>query len=358
MRRSQLLFAMTVAMLFGISVFAAFMISIRNARPILEVDNPDDLQLGEVQLQDRSRRTIRFVNTGRRTAEVSELKTSCGCVSVSPKTFAIGPGQSADVELSFDFQSVTDRNEIAMDREFGVNLLAATTPPHRNVFQWRIQARIKSVFKRMPPLVEFQSDGPRSTPIVGRFEVVCHQPLDELQVTPSSSDVRVRVHPDQERRVFQVEFEGAFAEYGEKAVKLAIAPVRSAFRDFPIETQVILRRSPDVHAEPAFINLGMVNPGEAAEATMALVSKSNKHFETKSVSVVSDNAPDATNALKVLPDETFGQFAVAAASTVTGSHSGIVAFDVGQGDEVYTIRVPYNYHVSEISPDTAVRSPN
>ncbi len=339
---------MTCVALGAISAYAAFMYRLRSAEPVLQVVDPSLLDFGQVNVQDQASRKIRLLNAGRHRLEIGDLKASCGCVQVTASTMILEPGASTEVALNFDFLSVANRNAIPAATEFAVNLYVVTKPPHREVFRWQLTGNVNSVFRRVPELVELRSQGVLAQPLNGTFDLEFHQPIDDLAVTVDDPGVQVRSTADVERRRFQIEVKAELKKYGSKELALQFIPMVNGAPQSPVVTHVLLEKLADVRAEPAFINLGLVDSTRQDRAAVQLVSASESVFRVVSTCIQS-SASDATaeSSLVVESVTEKPQFVISPLVSTAGTHNGVVVFAVEQHNERYDVSVPYSFHVLE-----------
>lgn len=193
MRRQGSLLTMA-AIVLGLSAFAGYLRSTRSGGPKLEIENPGQLILGKVSVQDPCLRTVRIKNVGNLAIRRGKFQVSCGCSRVTPSAFALPPGEAVDVQLEFDFLSLTNQHEIPVAREFSVALQALSQAPVPAVFQWPFRGVIHSVYQRVPAVVEFATRAPPSDPVTGEVEFRFHEPIERLLV--SSDDAGVAVQMD------------------------------------------------------------------------------------------------------------------------------------------------------------------
>lgn len=352
--RHSLLIATCVA-LFGISTYAAFMYRLRNAKPVLQIVDPSVLELGQVNIQDPCTRTIRLVNTGLHRITIGDMKASCGCVKVTAARPTLEPGEATDVALDFDFLSLANRNDIPKSAKFSVNLYALTKPPHHEVFSWQLTGTVVSAFRHAPQFVEFRSRGSLAQPVEGRFTVEFHRHIDDLDIKVEEPGVDLHIDRDAEHRIFQIQVKAVLGEFTKQELALKIAPVIDGVSQSPIESLVYLEKLADVRAEPAFINLGMIDPNHPSRANVRLVSSLAAEFEVLGARVQSNEWPEIANgSLALEPAGAEPVFVVMPSAAEAGTHTGSVVFELQQHGDKYEVAVPYSFHIAESKVELAV----
>jgi len=340
--------AMAVVVM-GLSIFAGYLRQARRAVAILEIENPEILSLGPISLEDRCARTVRLKNSGRRAVTVGELRVSCGCSRVSPSRFTLEPGAAMDVALEFDFLSLTNQNEIAPARDFSVILQAISHAPDRALFRWPIVASVHSIYKRVPAIVEFESHELPSMPIKGEIDFEFHEPIDELKVTAVDPEVSIRVQAESDHRRHRALVAAAFDQFGEREIALRVAPVVSKKLLASLTTRLFLRRLPDVVAQPAFISLGVVQPGSPNSTALVLVSTSGKPFSATGFRCRPAETSTVANGdvLNVVESRRAPyEYTIASPAVEPGTYSGELTVSISQQGSTYTLPVPYVFHVA------------
>jgi Protein of unknown function (DUF1573) len=164
----------------------------------LTVDS-SSLDLGEVWEEPAYVRTLSLHNQGPREVNITDVLTSCGgCVSVSPRSFTVPPGGTAQLAVTLDLTR-TGQSDLGHDvRPFAAEVYP-TTPGVRAPGErasWTLAGRVRSRVTLDTLALDFGERPVSGEPAEPRVvTATVHVPAQGLKVTMADPGVAATVRP-------------------------------------------------------------------------------------------------------------------------------------------------------------------
>lgn len=316
---------------------------------------PELLDLGHLWDNTRFPWTLHLRNETAEEIEVVEIKNSCNCVSVEPKSFVVPGGGSTAVELLLDLHSKDPDDASRPWWSYETELVAITKThlPEENL--WGLRGRVYRY-----PLIALPAPVDFAELLVAAYafpsmtvDVECLRPTADLSARCDESMAAVRVKRVEETpQRYRLEIspredlpagEHRFSVH--LRPKIAANHVPPGLEDIPeLELPVIANVCRDVYVSPSHIAFGAVTVDEVAEQIVMLSSRHRKPF---SVQV----AESGTSSVAPVTVDSGGDsldccFRVSQQATESGPQSTEVRFTVEQqgGKASYEIVLPVSYH--------------
>jgi hypothetical protein len=256
------------------------------------------LDLGEVWEEPAYVHTLSLHNRSSREVTVTDVATSCGCVSVSPRSFTVPPGGTARLAVTLDLTR-RGHSELGRDvRPFAAEV-RPTTPGARAPGEragWTIAGRVRSRVT-LDALAHHFGERPVSgEPAEPRaLTATVHVPAQGLQVTTAEGGVTAGVSPlDPAGHRYAITLTpdtkalapGAFKTTATVSV---VTPSGETLFGARLPMEGVVR--PEASLLPAHLILGPRPVGETAAGTLVL-----QGGDTKDVTVeqIETDSPDVT----------------------------------------------------------------
>jgi hypothetical protein len=253
----------------------------------LHID-PKNLDLGEVLDHSVFAWSIHVENRGSSTINVSEIRTSCECLQVTPKSFTLGPGKATDIHLQIDLgikpgESVDLKKQPRLFRT-GIRFLFQDGE-ERTAESYLIEGKVWDVV---------QID--RSAQFLGRHSILS-QPLVPIRIKLPEAAIPIQKieatlpnHPEWNAQI-------AKSDKGERELVLSTnQPLPIGEVKLPIEFAFETSRGPtkrkiefegqiveDIQVFPPSIVLGPGKIGSVQEQTIRLESLSKRSIQVQSI---------------------------------------------------------------------------
>lgn len=186
------------------------------------------LHLGEVWEEPEFVHRLTVQNRGSGEVKVTDVLTSCGCVSVSPRTFTVPPGGSTQLAVTLDLTTRTQAELGADVRPMAIDVypvIPAAQVPGKHP-SWRITGRVRSRLTLDTFGLHFGERPVFDEPAEPRAVLaVAHVPVQELKVETADAGVKAHVR---------------LLDPGGRRYKIALTPDTSVLSPGPFKTNAIV----------------------------------------------------------------------------------------------------------------------
>lgn len=295
------------------------------------------LNFGQVWEQSRFRWKVPITNSGSEEVQVMGFSATCSCLAVEPPAFAMQPGESREVELTFDLTRRGKELVGDWERSFEVRLFPQVQAAAARPAGWTFTGNVKVPIVLSPPILEFgekplfhgQSAAPQEV------RVSCATPLDSLicrwdipkgqipkgkaEVTnvANGSEFVVKVTPSN------------FLLPGLYSEKIELLPVFPGRRDVPpVTLSCKINVLPDIATQPANLVLFAAENRPVPQGTVRVASRSGRRVSRCVAEEQPRTGPKGVITLACLgkeDDNTF-MYRVSVESVDTGIHSTSIRF--------------------------------
>lgn len=315
---------------------------------------PDDktLDFGEVWEQSDFRWQIQVHNPGLRAVEVTNVRTACSCVDVSPRTFTLLPGEVQQIDAVLDLRSSAGRWAEESGRPPVSQFSVSITPQYRNAKTtpedvWQITGRVRHPLGDIARSVDF---GDVSHSAAG-------PPVTALPISCPPGISLVGARCDEAWGMPQVSYDALgnpqiVIQLNRRALgrfnfPLHVLTETNDGRSLPpVDVSVTGRLVGDVEVFPPETALGLLRPGETIENTIFIRSRSGQPLRIETICPAGDG-------LDVLPsrvarsDGSFAYRVKVNAVQAPGHHSATIDFRVKAPDsQPATVQFRVAYVVS------------
>lgn len=274
------LIAGTVAL---IPVVCALWLQGRNAkaRPSLMVI-AGDLDMGEQWIQSELKRSVTVKNPTDATVVVRNVRASCNCTQVEPRSFSLAPGETRELTLVIDLQpphSIPVGKSISFKVVIDFQMGDGTTPP-----PIELSAQVRSPFVITPRSIDFGRRLSNDAADVESFSIECLAPMESVDVATDVDGVEFRSERVEEGR-FRVD---AFISPGRQPRPLTgLIKVTGQTKPDCVSVTDRLRMNgeviSEVSVEPSHVAFGILPLGQAAEQQVSLRSRVGGSIEIVTV---------------------------------------------------------------------------
>lgn len=308
---------------------------------------PADLNLGDQWTSRALACTIPIHNTSNREVEVTDLRISCNCLTIAPRSFRVPPGGSIDLEVSVDLAArdpaeaqTPDRLFVALFQpEFAADTLPSVAKP------WLLTARVRDAITA-PQRVTFEEESliegdafPSRTIAVeyhtdlSGVDVRCDGGIAKAVLRQSSGNVRrveLEITPNQTLTA------------GRHNGTIELLPITRFGEQLPaVPVQLVIPIANEVRSLPPTVSLGLIKSGAQGTATIHLASMKGRTFSI-------DNVAYDARAVRVEPagasEDGERRFRVHVQPQREGAGIFVVTFDVVQHDgKRYPVPVTLSY---------------
>lgn len=269
------------------------------------------------------------------TITVESVGLSCSCISLSPKSFTIKPGEVIQVRLIVNLAAKRRETDEAAFELFPV---ARVGDGPTQKLHWTIRGRTRQFVRLDEPLSFGRVSAAASVfpPIVSQFTTV--EPLPDgfdVQVSHPAYTAAVTAVVDQPTR-HHIRVDGPTDRTPKEiALQIVIRPRGEAAKRFPATTLTatgqIVR---DVSPSPANLLVGGLSVGELTVHKVSLVSLSGSAFRVLECETSGEDV--------AVVDEG-GEIRVSVKGTRVGSQNGHVRYRVRAVDGDYDVLLPISY---------------
>ncbi|HOW64197.1 MAG TPA: DUF1573 domain-containing protein [Candidatus Paceibacterota bacterium] len=139
-----------------------------------------------------------FTNTGNRTLEVTDVRSSCGCTTAGDWSRKVEPGQTGTIPIQFDS---TD-----FDGPVSKAILISCNDPHQSRVSLRLMGKVWWPIKVTPKSVYMTvtTDGPASAPKVVKITNMLDQPITLSAPESTNQQIKAELKTIQEGKEFQL----------------------------------------------------------------------------------------------------------------------------------------------------------
>lgn len=242
----------------------------------------ENLDFGDVWVQEAFGWQLSVYNPTGQDIEVLDLRSSCNCSSIEPKSFVVPAGGETDIRLVLDLKDPDAEPRRRFLRDFVVEVLPVTKDVPPGPTGWRLHGRVRDAIALIRSPVEFDNAMLRGEPYpTGLIQIETHVPLRTLNAECDRSSALVGVIGE--------------SPHG-RAFELAVTPQQTLpagrFR-FPIQLQAKTLRGEtlppitihaagrivnDIYALPSSIDFGMRAKLELCEETVTFQSRTGVEF--------------------------------------------------------------------------------
>ena len=309
------------------------------------------LDFGKVPVQENFPWTLPIQNTSPRDVEVLDIKTSCGCASIEPRSLVIPAGKTVSVRFTLDLTTQEPKAAVLHSREFAMQVVPVIKGALAGIVNWQVQGRIWCPLVISPPTLEFAEGSlVKGTPFEFKsVRVVSQQPLKNLMPEYEPTFARAHVVPvvgDACR--FQLNLAPAetlgVGEHEFAVMLKGIAQNGTVLPSVPLSVSAHVAH--DVQLVPAEIRFHAVTVGDTARETVVLHSRTGKSFRVAEVRAEPENIH-----VEWLPEPR--QARVSLHATRQGPQRGAVQFAVHQErpeGTYYELTCPVLCHVAAGKP--------
>lgn len=309
------------------------------------------LDFGEVWAQRDFQWTLPIHNRTGTDIEILDIRASCQCALVDPRSCVIPAGRAVPVRLELDLTTADLEEASRPSRPFDVELLPVVKGRSTGEVRWRVEGRVhRYPLVLSPPFLDFGESLVQGSPSPrGIVNVKCSQPVTSLtaQCDESLAAVRVR-QPDKGRGEFQVEVSPrsnlSKGKHDFTVDLKAVLKDGKRERELPaLPLRVTVHVTSGVQVVPRNIMFGGAKVGEIVEDTVTFSSRA-KGF------VVSEVERGAADSFEVTPigesQDGARLFRVLQRVSKVGFQRSEVAFLVREEgtEQSYEVSIPIYYH--------------
>lgn len=327
-----LILALTALAVLGYSLAWVSNRQASETREVGLVADPASLSFGTVWETGDHVATIRIENRDRSRVVVESFGTSCSCLSLEPKSFALEPGGRIDLKAHIDLRLQPQQSE-----EVRVRIAPKLTEKSATAPAWLLRGTVRRILTAEATW-HLGRYGVLTDPApVWTLPVKAARDLKALHATSTLPGFDVAVVPGSANYEYAVKLSCTSQPVpGELTGVVNLQPVARDGEWLPLRSIPVAGRFvPDIRSEPEIVQVSSRPIGEAFEESVALRSLTNRPFAVRGVRAVGEG-------LTVTP-QAEGRFLVRQKASVAGFQSNriVVEVTVAGHDNILTIPVEY-----------------
>lgn len=301
------------------------------------------LDLGTVWAADEHEFLLPFENQSRYPIKIQQLASTCGCLSITPASFSVQPGDVQDVAIVIDLTAGNGafRHGTSHPFEFAITALYEREGARRDVKSWKVHGIARSPFTISDLTLDFGND-----------LVVGIEPPARIVSLSMGEDVsRIEAEPADD--TLHVEIEPKGDEVALLDMVVTPTPPATVGRwDAEIRTRARLGRrwvpGPSIHvlgyvgeeivAVPSRLEFGQLEIDSASRQRVLLQSRSRREFRVESIRTNGQGLSVTKAETHVLELKQCG--------LVAGRQTGSAKVSVKwlDGDDIVTVDIPISYY--------------
>ena len=246
--------------------------------------SPEQLNFGEVWETSQFNWPLTIQNPQDRDVEIQDLRTSCTCSQLHPRSLKIPAGQQGVVQLTLDLTAARSKVPDAEWRDFQVTL----SPRIEDAWKvgWTVGGRVHTAIRLEQPVLDLgrHSEAEQPLPKQKSF-VTSYVRLTDLHARPSTSLLSVEAKRSAGKPPgFELLVSPAAFPVGPIEATIALTPQLEDGVKIPPKSIVVVGRIvSDFQASPPEAVFGGRALGEVAEETLTLYSLTKQLFEVVSL---------------------------------------------------------------------------
>ena len=129
-------------------------ISVPHALRLAPLDvKRERLNFGKVTAQSRFLWTIPITNRSSDIVRIEDIKSSCHCTSIEPRSFSLAPGDTGEITLTLDLRAGSLNEAEMLTRPFTIELLPIVEGFEEGDMIWHVNGDIVNRLKSNPQSV-------------------------------------------------------------------------------------------------------------------------------------------------------------------------------------------------------------
>jgi hypothetical protein len=308
----------------------------------------NSLDFGEVWEDARFKWVISVENQSAEEVRIDQFGASCICTEISPKSLAIPPGESRDLQLTINLTASGSKKGTAPPEieDFAVDVKPYTRSDGNRVPlpEWQVKGKVKRVLYLAKPYVDLGKHSDRVQAIEPQnVTATACAPVTRLSFYSPSNFFAAEAKRDGKNFEIAIRPRGSLPPglyIAEVAVTAYLADATALKSiSIPVRLEVLA----DIQATPPQVLFGARKIGESCEEAIGLRSLTDMPFQVLGHRVEGINA--TVRAMEAREGAKNPVFLVAAEISQTGRHGGKVIFSVEAPDgKKSEIEVPVEFH--------------
>lgn len=276
----------------------------------------DRLDFGTVVEQKGFVYRLPVENRSSQAVEIASIERSCGCASVTPRSFTLAPFESRWLQLNLNLRGDDAFTYSGDERDFAVELRPVYAKAMTPGETWRVTGRVQSPFRIVERPLRFARDaliaGSDFAPL--EFTIEPRAPFQKVTVALDAKSAPAQIASERRGDAIHVTLapDGSLP-IGAHEFRLSIAVMGADGAPQPGQTlRLPARVVPDVEIEPTYLRLnGPANGDSSDSRQVTLKSHTGTSFEILGVDL-----PDGLVSVSPLATdrESMAAYAVAATS--------------------------------------------
>ena len=348
--------AISLVVILGAVIGIASFVRLHHAEksPDVFVD-PKDLDFGTAWEQHDFRWKLPVKNVSKKTIDIADVKTSCGCAAVAPASFVLAPGEVKTVVVALDLQARRSQAGPPAEWPFSSEFAMLSRSDSAVVASLTVEGRVRPIFNGLPNRIDFDESCVRGFPFPARTVrvatcVAAKRISVEASPPAACADLRCsRKSADS----FDISFApSATLRPGGFQFRLSMHVLTDKDEALPpAALKVAGTVVEDVRAAPSSIVFGAAPVKERAEVRFCLESRNHVPFSVLKVGV---NDPN----LRIISEPASGdadqRYRAVLCASSSGTYASQASFQLRQGSATpYEVTVPILYQA--FSPGAVVR---
>jgi hypothetical protein len=262
----------------------------------------DDLDFGCVYAGSEIPWRLHVTNPGSRKVVIADVKTSCGCLSVEPRSFGLSPGETREVRLTLDTGAVGAAVETAQEPNFSVQIRPAIADALGRPPVWILRGRVQRLLELSPAVLRFDEPLTGQQAMAGKKVVV--KSVVALQSMDAKCDAKygaVELAKRSDTSFSLMVVPNPSLPFGAFQFSVSLVAVARSGETVRIDVPVSGRSPGDVEVFPDSLLLGEGKVGDALQQVVEFRARTTEPFLVEPV------VADAPNMEVTVSTSTTGQ---------------------------------------------------
>ena len=314
----------------------------------------DHLNFGTTYAQTSFPLDLPITNVSGEDVTIDDIKTSCTCTTLYPRTMTIRPGVTKEIHVVLDLTPNSPTEAQKTIRRFSATLLPIVMGYEYGEIGWEVQGAISNALSIEPSSVFYgESVLVKDSPIPTKsVRLTTKKPLSSVELyCDDSFGTASVIHANDEKREWEIQVTpSATLPLGDFSYGVLVRAFDNANEPLP-EVHLVVRGKilPDVQAFPATLSLGQQFLGKQVKSELTISSTCGELFRVSQAGH-GDDVTSVTSSQNNPPQGSSHRFTVILMPASTGSQETQLRFVVEKpGEAREEVLVPITYYVFDES---------